>query len=208
MPVLTLLVKARHSGQLRLVEELLRTELGDLDLDLKVLGAPVNKWVQVSLDGEDEVIATNYINKEIGTCPVSIKKVEENEVLKGYISKVDAIEGSLVVDIGIFEPKTIQAVIPLGSLQTQLEKICLWKESLLDRLIVLGVPLALIEKAIERTKLERDVIETQRLGFFEYALTCKLGTDATGLVPRLGRYLRNAVFVVFNSKRTLFSIGE
>ena len=57
-------------------------------MDLKVLGAPVNRWIQVSLSGEDEVIATNYINKEIGTCPISIKKSKIPR-LKGYITKID-----------------------------------------------------------------------------------------------------------------------
>ena len=78
MTVLTLLVKARGEAQLKQVDDLLKAEFENLDLDFKVLGAPVNKWVQVSLSGEDEVIATNYINKEIGTCPVSIKKVEKS----------------------------------------------------------------------------------------------------------------------------------
>jgi hypothetical protein len=51
--------------------------------------------------------------------------------------------------------------------------------------------------------LERDVIEVEQLGFFEFSLTCKLGTEARGLIPRVGRYMRNAVFVVFNSKKSI-----
>src|SRR5208283_4387257 len=99
MTTLTLLVKAYNSGQLKQVDELLKSEFENLDLDVKVLGTPVNKWVQVSLSGEDEVIAASYINKNIGTCPVSVKKIAKFSVLKGYISKVDFETGELQVDV-------------------------------------------------------------------------------------------------------------
>jgi hypothetical protein len=43
---------------------------------------------------------------------------------------------------------------------------------------------------------------------FEHALTCKLGTDATGLIPKIGRYMRNAAFIVFNPKKIISFLGE
>ena len=255
MTTLTLLVKASHSVQLKQIDDTLKAEFENLDLDVKVLGSPVNRWVQVSLSGEDEVIATSYINKKIGTCPVSIKNVNQFSVLKGYISKVDATRQELKVDVGVFEPKTIQATIPLAYLQAQLadgrkvalekiseiyglhenlplsikvirlngeeddvlqaelsmeqiEKIRLWQQSLLDRLIILGSSLGGIETVLERTRLNRDVIGTEALGMFEHALTCKLGTDATGLIPKIGRYMRNAAFIVFNPKKIIGFLGE
>lgn len=255
MTILTLLVKASSSGQLKKIDDMLKAEFENLDLEVKVLGNPVNKWVQVSLSGEDEVIATNYINKQIGTCPISIKNVNKFSVLKGYISKVDTAKQEFKVDVGVFEPKIIQATIPLAHLQAQLadgrkvdlkkiseiygfyenlpisikvihidseedgllqaelsieqtERIRLWQQSLLDRLIILGVSLGEIETVLERTRLNRDVIGTESLGMFEYALTCKLGTDATGLIPKVGRYMRNAAFIVFNPKKIFGFLGE
>ena len=256
MTVLTLLVKARGSRQLKLVDDLLKGEFENLDLDFKILGTTVNKWVQVSVSGEDEVLATSYLNKEIGACPISIERVEKFSVLKGYITKIDTAKNELAVDVGIFEPRITQAVIPLAYLQAQLadgkkadlkkiaevyglqenlplsvkvvdlggggederleaelstaqtEKMCLWQQSLLDRLIVLGATIREIETVLERTRLNRDVIDTERLGLLEYALTCKLGTDAAGLIPRMGRYMRNAVFVVFSPRKILGFIGE
>ena len=76
-----------------------------------------------------------------------------------------------------------------------------WLESLLDRLIVLGSPLSEIKKTLKHAKLERDVINVESLGIFEHVLICKLGTDAAGLVPRIGRKLREAKFAVFNPQR-------
>jgi hypothetical protein len=255
MTILTLLVKASNSGQLKQIGDLLKSEFENLDLEVKVLGNPVNKWVQVSLSGEDEVIATSYINKKLGTCPISIKNVNKFSVLKGYISKVDTAKQELKVDVGVFEPKITQATIPLAYLQAQLadgrkvalkkiseiygfnenlplsikviringeedevlqaelsmeqiEKIRLWQQSLLDRLIILGSSLGEIETVLERTRLNRDVIGTEALGMFEHALTCKLGTDATGLIPKIGRYMRKAAFIVFNPKKIIGFLGE
>jgi hypothetical protein len=158
----------------------------------------------------------------------------------------------LIVDVGIFEPKTIFATVSLASLQTQLvagkkvdlkkivenyglaerlplttkpfsleddelqaelsvgqvEKLHVWQQSLLDRLIVLGASKETIENVLERTRLTRDVIEVEALGMFEHSLTCKLGTNATGLVSLMGRYLRNSVFVVFNAKKSLDLLSD
>jgi hypothetical protein len=213
-------------------------------VEVKVLGNSVNKWVQVSVIGEDETVAASYIKKEIGTCPVSLDTVEKDSVLKGYVSKIDP--DKLVVDVGVFEPKVTQATVPLTALQRhlsggkedtlqkiaqayaisegvplsvkviskedgtlqaelspeQIEKFQSWQQSLLDRLIILRASKDLVTSVLERTRLDRDVIDVETLGLFEYALTCKLGTDATGLIPRVGRYMRNTVLVVFSSKRS------
>ena len=58
--------------------------------------------------------------------------------------------------------------------------------------------------AVEQAGLNRDVIDVNALGMFEHALVCKLGTDAAGLVPRLGRNLHKATFNVFGPRKLLF----
>jgi hypothetical protein len=250
MTTLTLLVKASNLGQVKQVDELLKAQFTELEVEVEVSNNTANRWVQVSISGEDETIATSYINKEIGTCPTSLENSKNYPVLRGYISKLDLTKQELSVDVGIFEPKIILATVPLASLQTQLvegrkldlkkiaeiyglaersplsikpvtpiteeteelqaeldkeqvERLHSWQLSLLDRLIILGASLDKIENVLERTRLSRDVIEIETLGMFEHALTCKLGTNAAGLVSIVGRYLRNSVFVVFNAKKNL-----
>jgi hypothetical protein len=244
---LTLAIKVSHGGQLKQVDEALKDAFEDLDVEVYLSGNPVHGWAQVSLQGEDEAIATSYVNREFGTCPVSLKAVTESAVLKGYISKVDAAKQELKVDVGVFEPKVIHATIPLASLQSQLangrkgelakiseayslveglplsvkvihvggeelraefaavqvDRLSGWRQSLLDRLIVLGASADAVKVVLERTRLDRDVIDAEALGMFEQALTCKLGTDAAGLIPKVGRYMRNGVFWVFNSEKCL-----
>jgi hypothetical protein len=82
----------------------------------------------------------------------------------------------------------------------QIRKYAVWRESLLDRLLVFGPSLHDIKTTIEHAKLDRDVIDVEPLGLFEHALTCKLGTAAAGLIPKIGRNLKNARFDVFNPK--------
>jgi hypothetical protein len=82
----------------------------------------------------------------------------------------------------------------------QIKKLITWKESLLDRLLVIGASATEISTVIDQEGLGRDVIDVEQLGVFEHALVCKLGTDAAGLVGSLGRHLRKAKFTVFNPK--------
>ena len=255
MTILTLLVKASNLGQVKQIDELLKTQFSDLDVAVEVSNNTANRWIQVSLSGEDEVIATSYINKEIGTCPSSLENAKNYPVLRGYISKLDLTKQELSVDVGIFEPKVVLATVSLASLQTrlvegrntdlkkiaeiyglversplsiklfsaiseeveglqgelteeQVERLNSWQQSLLDRLIILGASIDKIENVLERTRLNRDVIEIETLGMFEHSLTCKLGTNAAGLVSIVGRYLRNSVFVVFNAKKSLDFMDE
>jgi hypothetical protein len=120
MTTLTLLVKASNLGQVKQIDELLKTQFEELDVEVKVLTNSANKWVQFSLSGEDEAIAASYINKKIGACPTNLENAKNLPFLKGYVSKLDFDRQELIVDVGIFEPKIVLAIIPLVRLQTQL----------------------------------------------------------------------------------------
>ena len=247
MTQLTLLTKAYNASQLKQIDRLLKVNFEGLDVEAKVAGVATERWVQVSLSGEDEAIATNYIRREFGFCPVSLENVERFATLKGYIANLGKSPDALLIDVGVFQPETVYATIPLHHLQAtlldgmkltlkkiaelfgffedlpvnvkvtvvdrekklmeaelatgQMELFTVWQESFLDRLIVLGSPLHEVKKMLSYTGLNRDVIGIEPLGMFEHALTCKLGTDATGLISQVGRNLRNARFVVFNPRR-------
>ncbi len=78
-----------------------------------------------------------------------------------------------------------------------------WVESLLDRLIILGVQRSDIEYALRNAHLNRDIAAIEDLGLLEHSVVCKLGTDAVGLIPRIGYRLRHAAFAVFVPKRII-----
>jgi hypothetical protein len=83
-----------------------------------------------------------------------------------------------------------------------------WTESLLDRLYILGASHSGIELAVQQAGFSRDVVGIEPLGGFEYAIVCKLGTDAVGLIPRIGKNLRNARMAVFSPRRIFSFFGN
>jgi hypothetical protein len=83
-----------------------------------------------------------------------------------------------------------------------------WVGCRFDRLIVLGSLFSDVERAVKLSRSFRDTIRVESLGALEQAVVCKLGTDAVGLIPRLGRYLKSAVLVPFSPKKILEALGS
>jgi hypothetical protein len=83
-----------------------------------------------------------------------------------------------------------------------------WAESLLDRLIVLGASFNEVMLAGKQTRCNRDIVNIETLGFFEHAIVCKLGTDAVGLIPKMGKNLRNASFSTFSPRKIIEFLGD
>jgi hypothetical protein len=84
-----------------------------------------------------------------------------------------------------------------------------WVRSRFDRLIILGSLLSDVERTVKKTRHFRDIIKIESLGVLEQVVLCKLGTDAVGLIPKLGRYLRkSAVLVPFSPKKILKTVGN
>jgi hypothetical protein len=254
MTTLTLLARVHSVSQLNQIGEALKLSLEGLDVEAKILGTVADRWVQIALSGEDEGVATNYIAKEIGFCPTNFGNIKKSSTLKGYVTSFEKSTEELAVDVGVSQPKTIHATIPLSHLQAQLvdgrkvalrkmgelfgfcenlplnikvtrvnekesrieaelsarqiEKYRMWREALLDKLIVLSITLREVKDALEYAKLNRDIISVEPLGILEHALTCKLGTDAAGLIPKIGRLLKNAKFAVFNPRKIRAFLGS
>jgi len=83
-----------------------------------------------------------------------------------------------------------------------------WTRSMLDRLLVIGASRSEIRSMIRETHIDRDVIRVEPLGMFEHAVVCKLGTDAAGLIPKIGRSLERARFTVFNPRNIIGLLGS
>jgi hypothetical protein len=247
MTTLTLLTKIYNSHQLKQIGGIIEELLGDLNVEAAVKGTAGGRWVQLDVSGEDEAIATKLLEREIGFCPVSLVNVKKFDELKGYVTNWGKRPDELVLDVGVFQPKSVYAVVSLSQLQghlgmdaklvslkklgeawgfcenlplkvkvldaageeerikaeldqSQVHRYLQWRNSLLDRLFVIGASLNEVNAVVEQEGLSRDVIDLESFGLFEHALVCKLGTDATGLVGRLGRRLRKAKFTVFSPK--------
>ena len=126
--------------------------------------------------------------------------MEGKKISLKKLSELWGICENLPLEIKVLEVDPEQNLVEAELQATQIRKLVLWKESLLDRLLVMGAPLYEVNSAVEQEELTRDVIDVESLGMFEHALVCKLGTDAAGLIGRIGRRLRKAKFTVFNPK--------
>jgi len=116
----------------------------------------------------------------------------ENLPLQVRVSRVDLESGHFDVELT----------------ERQVKQYADWSHSLLDRLIVTRASRGEAEAAVNMASLFRDVVKIDSLGFFEHALACKLGTDAAGLIPKIGRVLRRSGLTVFSGQKVVDFLGE
>ncbi len=83
----------------------------------------------------------------------------------------------------------------------QVDEYLNWEDSLLDKLIIIGSSPKEVNVVLDHTGLDRDIIAVESVGAFEQILTCKLGTDAAGLIPIIGKSVRNAKISVFSPRK-------
>lgn len=76
-----------------------------------------------------------------------------------------------------------------------------WIRSLMDRLIILGVSLSQMRHIVKVLSLGRDIVRLEQLRLLVCVAECKLGTDAAGLIPKLGKALPTAEFSLFSPRR-------
>jgi hypothetical protein len=147
------------------------------------------------------VFEPKIVHATIPLLRLQAQLVDGRKIALGKIAELFGLCKDLPVSLKITSLSEEESCIEAELSSRQIRKYAVWRESLLDRLLVLGSPLHEIEMTLEHAKLDRDVIDVESLGLLEHALTCKLGTDAAGLIPKIGRILKNAKFAVFNPKR-------
>lgn len=252
MPTVTLLEKLYANVSLKMVESQIQDSCEGLEVTVRVAEAASCGWLRLNIAGEDEIAAMNLLKKDFGIAPVYAKNIKEGNIYRGKIVSSGTWDTEIHVDIGVFLPEPMVAVVSLEHLQSQLvdgkslpllrlsQLFCFlnnipteilikrtyngprffvselserqilvissWVASNLDRLIVLGALLKTIENALAASGHLRDVVEIENLGMLEHVIVCKLGTDAVGLIPRLGRLIPNAVFGVFSPTEILRSL--
>jgi hypothetical protein len=100
--------------------------------------------------------------------------------------------------------RNVEAVLS----EAQLSLFSRWIRCRFDRLVILGSLFSDVERAVKFSRHSRDIIKIESLGVLEQVVLCKLGTDAVGLIPKLGRYLKSAILVPFSPKKILEAFGS
>lgn len=67
----------------------------------------------------------------------------------------------------------------------------------LDRIVSTGATQGQVEAALKKARAERDIISVESLALTTCLLTCKLGTDAAGMIARLGPFLGRTKLFAF-----------
>jgi hypothetical protein len=154
------------------------------------------------------VTAPKTVYAKIPLATLQTQLMGNQQVCLKRIAELYALNVDLPISIKVNEVHAEEGTINAEFSGALVEKLKNWQDSLLDRLIILGTTADDVTVTLERTRLTRDVIGVEALGLFEHVLTCKIGTDAAGLIPRIGRYMRNARFLIFNPKKLVNLSGE
>ena len=65
-----------------------------------------------------------------------------------------------------------------------------WRRYPFDRVIVVGADKAFVEKAVMASGLQSDVVKVESLSLFVQSVLCKIGTEAPGVIAKIGNRLR------------------
>jgi hypothetical protein len=79
------------------------------------------------------------------------------------------------------------------------ELLVSWRKYPFDRVIVVGADKTLVENAVRTSGLQGDIVKVESLSLFVQSILCKIGTDAPGVIAKIGSRLRG---VSLNSYRT------
>jgi len=78
-----------------------------------------------------------------------------------------------------------------------------WVNMGLDRIEAIHCTRTQLDSAVRRAGLERDIISVEPLTLTVHSAICKLGTDAVGLIPKLGGVLRGSILKPFLPRKIM-----
>ena len=145
------------------------------------------------------VIPSRYLQAQL---------VDGKKTALGKIAELFSLTTNMPLNIKIDDGQNVGGNFSATLSEKQLSLFKGWLRSFLDRLVIIGASLNEVENSIRMARCVRDVLNIEPLGFFEHAVVCKLGTDAVGLIPKLGRRIRKARFSVFNPERIRDLLGD
>lgn len=120
MPTLTLLEKTYGSFSPETFEPVFSSLCQGLKVELRVVGKTNRGWIRVEVSGEDETVASHYLDQEVGLAPVSIDKLKKFSTVRGRVVSSGESGNQLLVDVGVFSPRICDTAVSLQSLQVQL----------------------------------------------------------------------------------------
>jgi hypothetical protein len=183
-------------------------EIGLCPIDFKNVRkfSNLNGYIKSIRKNEEELlIDVGILNPEVIHATVALDHLQA-QLMDGKkigLRKVTQLFGlctGFLINVKVIRLNREESRIDAELSSMQIRKFAIWQESMLDRLLLKGLSFQEVTAKINQANLNRDVIDVEPIGLLEHALTCKLGTDAAGLIPKIGRAAKNARFAVFNPK--------
>jgi hypothetical protein len=149
------------------------------------------------------ILAPKIVDAEVSLSRLQAQLADGKKVALDKITTPYGFCESLPLAVKILsndeEARRIEAMLD----EKQVAQYRDWTKRLLDVLVVLGASSEEVNSALKATGSGRDIVTVEPLGLFEFAVVCKLGTNARGLIPQIGRSLRHARFSIFSPRRVL-----
>lgn len=166
------------------------------------------------LEGGKEVVvdvgifSPEFVTAKISTSRLQTQLVDGRKTALIRIAELFGFSKNLPLFIKILNVDKEGRRLEAELAEKQLTRYREWVRSMLDRLLILGASSYDVESALKREGFERDVVNVEALGLFDHVVTCKLGTDAVGLIPKIGRRLQSATLTAFTPKKILNFLGQ
>jgi hypothetical protein len=126
------------------------------------------------------------------------KSLHSNDIIRQYC----LVPGSrTTVRLTRLEPDTL--AIEGWLADSQIERFSSLIATGLDRIQITDCFRHEAENAVKKSRSERDTVTIESETLTTHSIVCKLGTDAVGLIPKLGKILRNRKLDPFIPRRIL-----
>ena len=103
----------------------------------------------------------------------------------------------ITIRISRLSPDEIEAWLA----DSQISHFSRWITSGLERIQAYNCLPTHLDFTIRKAQLERDIVSTEQLSLTAQSIACKVGTNAIGLIPRIGSILRKSELKPFIPKR-------
>jgi hypothetical protein len=123
-------------------------------------------------------------------------KVPVDKVARAYCLQEDVPLFARVTSIDT-DRRRVEAWIS----DDQVSRFEQWRHERVHRIIAVGGFQDKLREALRFSKVDRDIIEVEELALTAHSLVCKLGTDAPGIIAKIGRYISNFKLYAFIPER-------
>lgn len=196
-------------GDYEILSELMAREFGQAQTDLAkvelngVYDGIVAGEVHDDLEVDIGIDTPKQVNVRIalGTLRAQLadgKALRTKEIVDDYC----LFPGSRVT-VRISRLETGAGVVEGWFADSQISILSSWVATELDRIQIYDSYRREIESAIKKSHLTRDIVSLESITLTTHSIVCKLGTDAVGLIPKLGSVLRKRELSAFLPKRIL-----